>query len=113
MRTVGALAVLVSCTGQATGNEIDEILALPADPALGAEVYLARCALCHGDSGEGGSGPALQGEEDEPYELIGVILDGYGTMSGFRETLTEQEIAHLYAYLQQSILPGQATSQGS
>lgn len=113
MRTVGALAVLAGCTGQATGNEIDAILALPADPALGAEVYLARCALCHGDAGEGGSGPSLQGDEAEPYELIGVILDGTGTMSGFRDTLTEQEVADLHAYLQQTILPGQATSQGS
>lgn len=28
-------------------------------PALGAQVYAANCASCHGDAGEGGAGPAL------------------------------------------------------
>jgi mono/diheme cytochrome c family protein len=109
MRGLGwfaAAAALAACDGGGGQSEIDEILALPADSSNGAAVYLARCALCHGDAGEGGSGPALQGLADDPNLLIGVVLDGTGSMSGFRDLLTQQEIADLYAYLAESILTG-------
>ena len=41
------------------GNPTQDIAALNGDATAGAEVYSANCAGCHGDAGEGVSGPAL------------------------------------------------------
>jgi cytochrome c551 len=61
----------------------------------GQQVYLERCAGCHGANGEGGSGPPLAGVDwtDRLQELFG------GGQSHFGATLTDQEIADVAAWL--------------
>lgn len=81
------------------GSRVDDVLALTGDAAAGQAVYQARCALCHGDNGEGGTGPAIAGE-DELEELVEVVLFGEGDMSGFDGVISDQEVADVVAFVQ-------------
>src|SRR5262245_41638879 len=71
--------------------------------SLGARLYLAQCAMCHGPSGEGGSGPALARPKlpraPDDAALRSVIRGGLaGTgMPGTR--LAEAELRELAAYV--------------
>lgn len=75
------------------------------DPELGAEIYAAKCALCHGKDGEGISAPALGNNmllataTDEFLKYA--IKEGRdGTpMVAFKDSLKEEEIDGLTAYL--------------
>ncbi len=78
------------------------------DPANGATLYAASCAVCHGAEGEGGGGgafPILQPNEfvemNTTADLVIFIQEGReGTaMAGFADRLTEQEIADIVAHL--------------
>lgn len=98
----------------------------PVDPlVLGAEVYRAQCVACHGASGEGATGPALEGDSVEqtfPDEAdhIAWVAGGSasvgtgspygdparpggqrmarGGMPPFEGVLSEEEIAAVVAY---------------
>lgn len=63
--------------------------------AEGARLYANRCSACHGEGLEGAFGPELRniGERMTRDELIAVIRDGTGLMQGFRDRLTDEEIA--------------------
>ena len=69
------------------------------DPVLvsGRQVYIDRCANCHGDAGAGGQGSVLaDGKMVAQYpdiaSQIAVVADGYRTMPGFAEALTPEQI---------------------
>lgn len=87
--TIGA--VLASCGSSLEGK-------------LGAELYEAGCARCHGAAGEGGLGPAIgtpdsrSATELSDDQLDGVIRVGYGSMPSF-PTLTDEQRASLVAEL--------------
>jgi mono/diheme cytochrome c family protein len=91
-----------------------EAAAAPAEvaavspPSLGAQVYLARCATCHGPQGKG-DGPAASALTPPPTDLTGprpadkrgqpggrrVIIEqgSPGTaMVGFKGVLTDEEL---------------------
>jgi len=99
--------------------------ALPGDPQRGQQVYnSAGCTTCHGASLEGGVGPRLNPLQkitgvpdfkkvDEPQVvqyLIDTITsgkapsDGYGQMpaKGGKESLTDQDIRDIAAYIVKS-----------
>lgn len=78
----------------------------PADEAaLGAQVYKARCALCHGAGGNG-DGPAAAGLNPKPRahtdkaymstltdeQILAVIRNGKGTMPAWGKVLGEAEL---------------------
>ena len=101
--TVGMIAVgLAGCGGSA--GDVAAILALEGDEANGGEIYSANCAACHGDEGEGGTSLALNGSALPTEDVILTILDGRGSMTGFRELLTDQDVADLWAHMQAAIL---------
>src|SRR5512135_258815 len=70
----------------------DKVPALPGsqqpakgDAADGAGLYAKLgCGGCHGASGDGGAGPALNKREVPASELSRVIRSGRGTMMGFK-----------------------------
>jgi len=104
MRTTGWLLLgmtgLVACGGENGDDRVDVILALEGDVAAGESVFAAECAVCHGDSGEGGSGPAMSevvGGLDDAA-LIGVVVDGVGSMPDLSD-LPDQDIADVTAYV--------------
>lgn len=63
---------------------------------LGAIVYGRYCAQCHGDEGQGGTGPAFTGQLvatfPDPAEQTAVILIGRRTMPAFADLLTPEEV---------------------
>lgn len=103
MRAVWTLALvgLMACGGDEGGSErVDAILELEGDAASGEAVYADECAVCHGVNGEGGSGPAMGdvvGEGDA--EIVSTILEGEGDAMPAFDTLADQDIADLLAYI--------------
>lgn len=80
-------------------------IVVPDDPeaSLGAVVFAARCAGCHGAEGEGGYGPALAGgvvvsSYPEVADQIAVVEAGSGSMPGFADQLSPEEIEAVVAY---------------
>lgn len=88
---------------------------------LGAEIYSASCAVCHGDAGQGGAGPALaggavletfpEGSCDSHIEWVTLGSAGWpddtygaqgkpvqGGMPAMELTLSEEEIAQVTLY---------------
>ncbi|ULR40411.1 cytochrome c [Thermus sp. NEB1569] len=65
----------------------------------GKTVYQARCAACHGLTGEGGVGPRLQGNPvlKSPEAVREIVLRGRGTMPAI--PLSEEELKVLLEFL--------------
>ena len=103
MRLVFLVAVigLSACGGDsaATDERLTTILDLTGDEANGADVYSSNCAVCHGASGEGISGPSMssvQGLSDE--QIVDTILNGIDSMPAF-DNLPDQDIADLLEHV--------------
>ncbi len=59
---VAALAIgLGSATASATGSASSAVHFSASQAAVGAQLFAAKCAACHGANLEGGAGPALSG----------------------------------------------------
>ncbi len=71
----------------------------------GEELYTASCAVCHGSSGEGGSGPALVGKARaaDVANVQNIITYGRGMMPGFSATLTPEQIEAVTQYVTQEL----------
>jgi polyvinyl alcohol dehydrogenase (cytochrome) len=67
---------------------------------LGERVYARSCALCHGGSGEGATGPSLVGVEDRLTieQHRSVVQDGRGRMPGWSGSLSAEEIEAVVDY---------------
>lgn len=91
------------------------VAALPAaaqqkgDPAKGKEVY-DQCGVCHSaTTDEKKMGPSLKGlfkkakmttgQKPTEANVMAIINKGKGTMPAFEDVLTQEEKAHLLAYL--------------
>ena len=81
----------------------------------GQQIYIARCAVCHGDNREGRAGmyAALAGSpwvDGPPGRLAAIILDGLqgrmgnyeAVMPGWGTILKDTEIAAVMTWLRQS-----------
>lgn len=98
---VVGMMVMAACFGcDAEGaDEADAILALTGDATAGEALYQTHCSACHGADARSGSAQKDLPDEDA-HELVHVMLEGEGfAMPSFRETLTDQEIADIAAYL--------------
>lgn len=65
------------------------------DTATGDQLYVQNCAGCHGQAGEGGSGPALVGNEalTDDSAVVEQILNGGGGMPAWQNRLSDEEVA--------------------
>lgn len=72
---------------------------------LGATVFAAECAQCHGPTGLGGIGTRLAGNPRAANEsnVLSAIRFGRGSMPAFQATLTADEIAAVTEYVRQDI----------
>src|SRR5882757_7907163 len=89
----------------------------PPEPATGRRIFESQCALCHGQTGGGGRGPALnrpkleKAPDDEALRKL--IAQGSGDMPGAWQ-LHPDELRGVAAYvrtlgaLQPEPLPGDA-----
>ena len=68
----------------------------------GYDVYLANCARCHGQDGQGGAGPKLAGvvtlDFPNAREEIAVVRDGRASMPSFKDDLSASQIQDVVAY---------------
>jgi mono/diheme cytochrome c family protein len=73
-----------------------------ANAADGEALYADECASCHDDDGSGGLGPSLQNLEasfPDQAEVVAIIRDGTGSMPGFGDDLSAEEIDAIVAYI--------------
>lgn len=100
----GAIALVVgaglaACGGDDTTGSSDA----SGDVNLGEQVYADNCAGCHGDNGEGDTGPRLgDGAAVERYPDAenhrAVVANGLGSMPAWEGTLSDEEIDAVVAY---------------
>ena len=82
-------------TGPAPGGE-------GGDSAAGREVFLANCGSCHtlADAGTTGTvGPNLDSSAPPTELVVERVTNGMGVMPSFADTLSEQQIADVAAYV--------------
>ncbi|HEY8585056.1 MAG TPA: cytochrome c [Capillimicrobium sp.] len=76
---------------------------LSAQVGAGEQVYASSCAMCHGDNGSGGNGPALIGEDadlsshDNGQGLLDYISEQMPASSP--GSLTDQQYLDVTAYI--------------
>jgi polyvinyl alcohol dehydrogenase (cytochrome) len=77
----------------------------PGGADTGRAVYGARCASCHGGSGEGSSGPALVDVADRlsAEQTAAIVRDGRGAMPGWDGTLSDADIDAVVAYVRDGL----------
>jgi cytochrome c550 len=91
------LALVAGCTTVvllfAVGKEGAATSAAGGDTA-GAAIYAERCAGCHGDARQGGTGPTLVGvgERYSPSELVAIVESGRNNMPPFGTSLDTAEL---------------------
>lgn len=78
-----------------------------AAPPPGQTLYADNCAACHQASGKGvkGAYPALAGTpliQGDSKPLLPVVLNGKNEMPGFKDDLTDADLASLLTYVRAS-----------
>jgi mono/diheme cytochrome c family protein len=93
---VTAFTVVLLFTLQPTVAQIES-----PDSAVGAGLYAARCAACHGPSGEGGTGPALALDRFVSADDVAAFVSAGvpGAMPGFATRLSPDEINAIVEYV--------------
>jgi mono/diheme cytochrome c family protein len=92
-----------SSTGQAMPGAIKSFSG--GDPALGKGLYVALCARCHGDGGDGGALPGgvvvppLRGSALDDRAMARSIALGKGAMPSFMNDLDRDKLAAVIAYI--------------
>lgn len=73
-------------------------LSIPPEYAEGHALYGWFCAACHGANGEGGLGGQVAGIGITAAELDEIIRNGVGSMPGFADQMSDEEITVLVAF---------------
>jgi mono/diheme cytochrome c family protein/uncharacterized membrane protein SirB2 len=75
--------------------------------AHGKSVFLAQCALCHGEDGKKGLGGAknLQETRLDKNQIMDLLLNGKNTMPSYRNVLSQQEMMAVVAYVKIKFAP--------
>lgn len=94
MRNITWIVLFAAINGCASGN----IASASGNNSAGANLFAANCAGCHGANAQGGSGPNIAGISDS-NGVIDTILNGTEGMPGFANTLSDQNISDILAYL--------------
>jgi mono/diheme cytochrome c family protein len=105
------LAAMIVAGAAAGACAADDVPEVPVGPdgfpdrelVAGRQVYIDRCANCHGNDGGGGRGTKLSdGRMITQYPNVDyqveIIADGVGSMPAFVEVLDSAEIAAVVRY---------------
>ena len=96
----GTLPEETTGTGETTGSTLE------GDPSNGESVFAsAGCGGCHTLEAAGSSGsigPNLDESQPDMELVIDRVTNGSGAMPPFKDSLSEQEIADVAAYVVQS-----------
>ena len=102
-----ALMMALGCRHLAAGKPLSE---LTPQEAAGRRVFVSQCSGCHyADTEKGLNGPGLEGLFRKPYlpsggaandaRVTAVIRRGRNMMPALGNTLSEEEVDELMAYL--------------
>ena len=105
------LVALIFATGSVGACAADDVPAVPVGPdgypdrvlVAGRQVYIDRCANCHGNDGGGGRGTKLsEGLMITRYPdieaQVEIVADGVRSMPAFVEVLDREEIVAVIRY---------------
>lgn len=104
LRTWLATGLLLALPGYIAGSR-----AFSSPASSGAEVFKAKCAMCHGPDGNGNTpmgkrfklrdlgSPDVQKETDE--QITAIVTDGKSPMPGYGKSLSPAQIHDLVAYI--------------
>ena len=105
---LAALITAIAATGACAADDVPEVPVGPdgfpdRELVAGRQVYIDRCANCHGNDGAGGRGTKLSGGRMiTQYPVVGdqveVIADGVRSMPAFAEVLDAEQIAAVVRY---------------
>jgi mono/diheme cytochrome c family protein len=104
---IALVAALLACSA----SPIHAAAATAADEKAGAVLFRDKgCAYCHGVGGTGGKkAPTLvdlrKNKLWPPEKITEQILNGGQKMPPFADSLTDQEVAQLVAYLRARVRP--------
>lgn len=71
-----------------------------ASAAAGRILFVNKCSVCHGSSGQGDEGPNLHGLKMDDATITSIIETGFkGEMPAFKSKLKAQEMKSLIAYI--------------
>lgn len=71
-----------------------------AAEASGAEIYGQKCRNCHGDAGQGATGPSLASAKGMPADQVaGIVRDGKGRMPAFGGQLSPAQLQRLVEHV--------------
>ena len=87
-------------------SDVDTLLDT-ADPARGQELFFTNgCNVCHGDTGQGGIGPIIAQTQIGLAAEIEQYRNPQAAMPAFpADRVPDQDVAHIYAWLQTLPLP--------
>jgi mono/diheme cytochrome c family protein len=99
--------MVVGCHQLAPSKPLSE---LTPQEAAGRRIFVSHCSSCHyADSEKGRNGPGLEGLFRKPYlpsgmvandaRVTAVILQGRNMMPALGNTLSDQQLEDLLAYL--------------
>lgn len=74
------------------------------DAAAGATIYADNCESCHGADGTGGGTYPDLTAGIESNEVVEVVTNGEGDMPAFGESLSEQDILDVAAYVDETFV---------
>jgi mono/diheme cytochrome c family protein len=95
-------AALPACGGDDAASTTETTTAAEGSTAMGREVFIANCGGCHmlDDAGTTGAvGPALDGAALSVDRVEEQVRNGGGGMPAFADTLSEEEITEVAAYV--------------
>ena len=97
----------------AVQSTVSSLQGAVSEAVLESSGYTANCSGCHGAKGEGGpSGPAMSTYKDTSIVgLTSAIRNGVGEMPGFKDALSEGQVAALVGMIKSGFgLSGTTTS---
>jgi putative heme-binding domain-containing protein len=103
--TIGACLAVASLVLPARASSQPRTAAGPSSIAAGRQIFDAQCAWCHGNDGDGGTGPNLHGRmrhATSEASIVEIILNGIpGTdMPSFKLGLTDRAMRQTASYVQ-------------
>jgi alcohol dehydrogenase (cytochrome c) len=96
-------------TGHAGQTPEEPTNAGEGDPEAGRAVWLDNCSGCHGQEGGGGNGgPDLTSSPsaDDLARVVGQVRNGGGGMPAFKDTLDQEQIDDVSAYVVEEVAGG-------
>lgn len=99
---VARVCALLCCV--ACSDRVERVLANDGDPVEGERLWNVHCEECHAADGTGTeTGPDITDDPEADAVLADKILYGWGSMEGFADELSNQEVADVVAFVEEHV----------